>query len=166
MVAKIKVHSRQGTEVYRRTTFAQNTQNNNKKIQHFRSCSFRGGSTAFLEIQAICKHLWLCKENKWKWQQGLVPLASGLTQPRRKTEKVGCDPQTPFICESILPETKPGNEPSLPRAAYCQPRCSHALSLPLAPGLSTEVNQFSYHPTISTPLTTQKTIKKRIQRIC
>lgn len=141
-------------------------QQRQKNAQHFRSCSFRDGSTALLEIQAICKHLWLCKENKWERQQLLAPLASGLTQPRRKTERVGCGSQTPFICESILPETKPGNEPSLPTAAYCQPRCSHELSLPLAPGLSTEENQFFYHPTISTPLTTRKTIKKGIQRIC
>lgn len=82
------------------------------------------------------------------------------------TERVGCSPQTPFIWESRLPGTKPGNGPSLPRAARCQPRCSHALSLPLAPGMSKEEDQFSLHPTISTPLTTQKTIQKGIQRIC
>lgn len=112
------------------------------------------------------KQLWLHKENERKRQHGLVPLASGLKQPKRKIERAGCSPQTPFIWESRLPGTKPGNGPSLPRAARCQPRCSHALSLPLAPGMSKEEDQFSLHPTISTPLTTQKTIQKGIQRIC
>uniref|UniRef100_A0A8C8E7P5 Uncharacterized protein n=1 Tax=Otus sunia TaxID=257818 RepID=A0A8C8E7P5_9STRI len=69
----------------------------------------------------------------------------------QEEDRVGYDPQNPFIWESRLPGTKPGNGPSLPRAAHCQPRCSHALSLPLAPGMSREEDQFSFHPTISTP---------------
>lgn len=143
-----------------------------KKIQHFkgrrvfeeqRRCTsgkpdhFRSGKP---------KHLWLHKENEGKLRQWLVPLASGLKQPKRKAERVGYNPQTPFIWESRLPGTKPGNGPSLPRATHCQPRCSHALSLPLAPGLSRKEDQFSFHPTISTPLTAQKTIQEGIQRIC
>lgn len=42
MVAKIKVHSRQETEVYRCTTFAQNTQNNKKKNTAFQKLLFQG----------------------------------------------------------------------------------------------------------------------------
>lgn len=55
------------------------------------------------------KHLWLHKENERKQQHWLVPLASGLKQPKRETERVGYSPQTPFIWESRLPGTKPGN---------------------------------------------------------
>lgn len=55
------------------------------------------------------KLLWLHKKNERKRQHWLVPLAPGLKQPKRKTERVGYSPQTPFIWESRLPGTKPGN---------------------------------------------------------
>lgn len=135
-------------------------------MQHFIRCSFGGWRCGAAGNQAVCKHIWLCRENEGKQQQRLVPLALGLKQPKRKTESVGYGAQSPLLWESRFPETKPGNEPPLPRAACCQPRCSHALSLPLAPGMSTEEDRFSRHPTISTPLTTQKTIQEGIQRIC
>lgn len=135
-------------------------------MKHFLRRSFGGWRCSTAGNQAVCKRIWLCKENERKQQQRLVPLALGLKQPKRKTESAGYGAQTPLLCESRLPETKPGNEPPLPRAACCQPRCSHALSLPLAPGMSTEEDRFSRHPTISTPLTTQKTIQEGIQRIC
>lgn len=132
-----------------------------KKPQHFKGAEFErcaSGKISHLEAS-------LAAQRKWREAATLTgPFVIWAKTAQEEDRESWIRSPNPFHMGIQTPRNKPWQRTFPAKSSPLPAQVLNALSLPLAPMMSREEDQFSFHPTISTRWQLRKQFKREFKR--